>query len=244
MNICIQTNGSKVIDVFNIFQPHPMHWPRPSRPPWRTRTWTRSRGRVDIENNITLEPEVWMKSFKAFLKAEKKQNSMAMSLTSRQNWFSCFGVTKVKWLTIPLQNVLVLDQPALMCLPHQSALPEEDVAIHHQGIEKTLLEIGRIWRTVIYLLVMNSIQTSLLPPYRCVVLKIMKSVTFPWCPASSQESKTLRKSSDRPLVPKLWIFSIYFNPSLCSLSTTSSATATVTDVVNGYSGVEKHWKYT
>ena len=49
----------------------------------------------------------------------------------------CFGVTKVKWLTIPLQNVVaeveVLDQPALMCLPHQSALPEEDVAIHHQG---------------------------------------------------------------------------------------------------------------
>ena len=53
---------------------HCMHWPRPSRPPWRTRTWTRSRGRVDIENNITLEPEAWIKIFVAFFKAEQHGN--------------------------------------------------------------------------------------------------------------------------------------------------------------------------
>ena len=54
----------------------------------------------------------------AFFKAESKQNSMAMSLTSRQ---------------IVLAEEEALDQPALMCLPHHRALPEEDVAIHHQG---------------------------------------------------------------------------------------------------------------
>ena len=27
----------------------------------------------------------------------------------------------------------LLDQPAMMCQPHHSALLEEDVAIHHQG---------------------------------------------------------------------------------------------------------------
>ena len=96
-----QTTSSKVIYIFNIFQPQCMHWPRPSRRPWRTRTWTRSTGRVNIENNITV---VWMKSFVAFFKAESKQNNMAMSVTSRQKWFSFFWVTKVKWLTNPLQN--------------------------------------------------------------------------------------------------------------------------------------------
>ena len=103
-NIFWQTTSSIVIYIFNKFQPHCMHWPRPSRRPWRTRTWTRSTGRVNIENNLTFQPVVWMKSFVAFLKAESKQNNMAMSLTSRQNWFSFFWVTKVKSLTSPLQK--------------------------------------------------------------------------------------------------------------------------------------------
>ena len=150
---------------------HCMHWPRPSRPPWRTRTWTRSRGRVDIENNITLEPEVWIKRFEAFLKAENKQNSMAMSLTSRQNWFSCFGVTKVKWLTIPLQNVLAEeDQPALTCLPHHRALSEEDVAIHHQGNMNMQL-VSFLFNTYNYSLAILSPSWS--------------NPTFPGCPTET-----------------------------------------------------------
>ena len=93
--------------------------------------------KVDIENNITLEPGVWMKNAVAFFKAENKQHNMAMSLTSRQNWISFFGVTKVKWLTCPLQNVLaeekLLHQPAMMCQSHHSAVLEEDVALHPKG---------------------------------------------------------------------------------------------------------------
>ena len=47
------------------------------------------------------------------------------------------------------------------------------------------------------------------------VLWIMNYVTVPCCPAFSQLSKTLRTSSDRPQDPKLFIFSIYFNPTVC-----------------------------
>ena len=61
-------------------------------------------------------------------------------------------------------------------------------------------------------LVVIIIKLFLLPPYRCVDLKIMNYGTVPCWPARSQLSKTLRTSSDRPLVPKLFIFSIYFNP--------------------------------
>ena len=76
--------------------------------------------KVDIENNITLEPGVWMKNAVAFFKAENKQHNMAISLTSRQNWISFFGVTKVKWLTCPLQNVLAEEK-----LLHQRSSPPQ-----------------------------------------------------------------------------------------------------------------------
>ena len=39
---------------------------------------------VDIENNITLRPVIWMQIFVAFLKAESKQNNMAMSVTKTE----------------------------------------------------------------------------------------------------------------------------------------------------------------
>ena len=50
---------------------------------------------VDIDHYITWQPVVWTKSFLAFLKADSKQNNMAMSLTSRQNSFSFLELTKL-----------------------------------------------------------------------------------------------------------------------------------------------------
>ena len=92
--------------------------------------------KVDIENNITLEPLVWiMKSFMAFFKAVRKQHGNVTDFKTELNLV--FGVTKVKWLTSPLQNVLADDevvyQPAMICMPHHSALLEEDVALHPKG---------------------------------------------------------------------------------------------------------------
>ena len=38
--------------------------------------------KVDNENNISLEPVVWMKNFMAFFKAESKLGNMALSQKS------------------------------------------------------------------------------------------------------------------------------------------------------------------
>ena len=79
------------------------------------------------------------------------------------------------------------------------------------------------------LLVVISFKPSLLAPYRYVVVKIVRFVTVPCCPASSQDSETLRTSAYRPMVPKLLMFSIYFNP-LYALTTSVTAAMADEDV--------------
>ena len=74
---------------------------------------------------------------------------------------------------------------------HQASLlsyTSKDIDMNIKAILKR-----RIWIAALclfesfYLLVMISIKPSLLPPYRCVDVKSMKSVTVSFCPAWSQD---------------------------------------------------------